>query len=43
MSDGRLHLSFDAFHDGDAGVWVARVPRAESQPRHPPAMPWWSA
>jgi hypothetical protein len=24
MSDGRLHLSFDAFHDGDADVWVAR-------------------
>lgn len=24
MSDGRLHLSFNAFHDGDADVWVAR-------------------
>ena len=23
MSDGRLTLSFDAFHDADAGVWVA--------------------
>ena len=24
MSDGRLHPSFNAFHDGDADVWVAR-------------------
>jgi hypothetical protein len=24
MSDGRHHLSFNAFHDGDADVWVAR-------------------
>jgi hypothetical protein len=23
MSDGRLNLSFDAFHDADAHVWVA--------------------
>ena len=23
MSDTRLKLSFDAFHDADAGVWIA--------------------
>ena len=23
MIDGRLHLSFDTFHEADAGVWVA--------------------
>jgi len=23
MTDERLNLSFDAFHDADAGVWVA--------------------
>jgi hypothetical protein len=23
MSDGRPTLSFDAFHDADAGVWIA--------------------
>jgi hypothetical protein len=23
VSDGRLTLSFDAFHDADAGLWVA--------------------
>jgi hypothetical protein len=24
MSEGRLYLSFNAFHDVDAGLWVAR-------------------
>jgi hypothetical protein len=24
MSDSRVKLSFDAFHDADANVWVAR-------------------
>jgi hypothetical protein len=26
MSDRRLHPSFNAFHDGDADVWVERSP-----------------